>query len=112
LVTATLTPVMKTRTTTEWVDALEAQKIGCGPINTLKEVFADPHVQARGTVLEMDHGSGATVKVIANPVKLSATPPTYRSAPPVLGEHTEEVLSGLLGLSAQEIAALREKSIL
>ena len=112
LVTATLTPVMETRTTTEWVEALEAQKIGCGPINTLKEVFADPHVQARGTVLEMDHGSGATVKVIANPVKLSATPPTYRSAPPVLGEHTEEVLSGLLGLSAQEIAALREKAIL
>ena len=112
LVTQTLTPVMKTRTTTEWVEALEAQKIGCGPINTLKDVFADPHVNARNMTLEMDHGSGAKVKVIANPVKLSATPPTYRSAPPVLGEHTEEVLSGLLGMSAEEIAALREKSIL
>jgi len=112
LVTATLTPVMKTRTTTEWVAALEAQKIGCGPINTLAEVFADPHVQARGMTLEMAHGSGATVKVIANPVKLSATPPTYRSAPPVLGEHTEEVLSGLLGMGAEEIAALRGKAIL
>ncbi len=112
LVTQTLTPVMKTRTTTEWVEALEAQKIGCGPINTLKDVFADPHVNARNMTLEMDHGSGAKVKVIANPVKLSATPPTYRSAPPVLGEHTEEVLSGLLGMSAEEIAALRAKSIL
>ncbi|MBR0673513.1 CaiB/BaiF CoA transferase family protein [Neoroseomonas soli] len=112
LVTQTLTPLMKTRTTVEWVDALEAQKIGCGPINTLKDVFADPHVQARDMVLEMQHGSGATVKVVANPVKLSATPPTYRSAPPVLGEHTEEVLSGLLGMTAEEIAALRSKSIL
>ncbi len=112
LVTATLTPVMKTRTTTEWVEALEAQKIGCGPINTLADVFADPHVQAREMTLEMQHGSGATVKVIANPVKLSATPPTYRSAPPVLGEHTEEVLSGLLGMTAEEIAALRAKAIL
>ena len=112
LVTATLTPVMKTRTTAEWVDALEAQKIGCGPINTLADVFADPHVQAREMTLEMDHGSGARVKVIANPVKLSATPPTYRIAPPVLGEHTEEVLSGLLGMTAGEIAALRAKAIL
>lgn len=112
LVTATLTPVMKTRTTTEWVEALEAQKIGCGPINTLADVFADPHVQAREMTLEMDHGSGARVKVIANPVKLSATPPTYRSAPPVLGEHTEQVLSGVLGMGAAEIAALRAKGIL
>ncbi|MBR0649942.1 CoA transferase [Roseomonas terrae] len=112
LVTQTLTPVMKTRTTVEWVEALEAQKIGCGPINTLKDVFADPHVQARNMTLEMDHGSGATVKVIANPVKLSATPPTYRSAPPVLGEHTDAVLSGILGMGEAEIAALRAKGIL
>jgi crotonobetainyl-CoA:carnitine CoA-transferase CaiB-like acyl-CoA transferase len=112
LVTATLTPVMQSRTTIEWVAALEAEKIGCGPINTLADVFADPHVQARGMTLEMQHGSGATVKVIANPVKLSATPPTYRIAPPVLGEHTEEVLSGLLGMTAAEIAALRARAIL
>jgi crotonobetainyl-CoA:carnitine CoA-transferase CaiB-like acyl-CoA transferase len=112
LVTQTLTPLMKTRTTTEWVEALEALKIGCGPINTLKDVFADPHVQARNMTLEMPHGSGTTVKVIANPVKLSATPPTYRSAPPVLGEHTDAVLSGLLGMSAAEIDALRAKGIL
>lgn len=112
LVTQTLTPLMKSRTTTEWVDALEALKIGCGPINTLKDVFADPHVQARNMTLEMDHGSGATVKVIANPVKLSATPPTYRSAPPVLGEHTDAVLTGLLGMSAAEIDTLRAKGVL
>ncbi|MCA3337034.1 MAG: CoA transferase [Roseomonas sp.] len=112
LVTDTLTPVMKSKTTAEWIDALEALKIGCGPINTLEQVFADPHVQAREMVVEMAHGSGETVKVIANPVKLSATPPSYRSPPPVLGEHTEEVLASVLKMSASDIAALREKGIL
>ena len=111
LVTDTLTPVMKSKTTAEWIDALEALKIGCGPINTLEQVFADPHVQAREMVVEMAHGSGETVKVIANPVKLSATPPSYRSAPPVLGEHTEDVLTSVLKMSASDIAALKEKGI-
>ena len=112
LVTDTLTPVMKSKTTAEWIDALEALKIGCGPINTLEQVFADPHVQAREMVVEMAHGSGETVKVIANPVKLSATPPSYRSAPPVLGEHTDDVLASVLKMSTSDIAALREKGIL
>ena len=112
LVTDTLTPVMKSKTTAEWIDALEALKIGCGPINTLEQVFADPHVQARDMVVEMAHGSGEKVKVIANPVKLSATPPSYRSAPPVLGEHTNAVLTDVLKMSAAEIAALKDKGIL
>jgi crotonobetainyl-CoA:carnitine CoA-transferase CaiB-like acyl-CoA transferase len=111
LVTDTLTPVMQARTTADWVEALEAQKIGCGPINKLSEVFSDPHVQARGVVVELEHASGEKVKVIANPVRLSATPADYRVPPPLLGEHAEEVLSGLLGMSAAEIAALREKGI-
>jgi len=112
LVTDTLTPVMKSKTTAEWIDALEALKIGCGPINTLEQVFADPHVQAREMVVDMAHGSGEKVKVIANPVKLSATPPSYRSAPPVLGEHTNAVLTDVLKMSAAEIAALKDKGIL
>ncbi len=111
LVTQTLTPVMKSRTTSEWVEALEALKIGCGPINTLKDVFADPHVIAREMVVKMQHASGQEIEVIANPVKLSATPPDYRSPPPVLGEHSESVLTRLLGMSGAEIAALREKGI-
>ncbi|MBP0492290.1 CaiB/BaiF CoA transferase family protein [Pararoseomonas indoligenes] len=110
LVTDTLTPVMKSRTTKDWVAALEAAKIGCGPINTLKDVFADPQVQARGVIVEMDHASGERVQVIANPVRLSATPPSYRSAAPVLGQHTEEVLAGL-GMGAAEIAKLRADGI-
>jgi crotonobetainyl-CoA:carnitine CoA-transferase CaiB-like acyl-CoA transferase len=112
LVTDTLTPVMKSKTTAEWIEALEALKIGCGPINTLEQVFADPHVKAREMVVEMAHGSGETVQVIANPVKLSATPPSYRSAPPVLGEHTNAVLTDVLKMSTAEIAALKEKGIL
>ena len=111
LVTDTLTPLMRTRTTAEWVEKLEALKIGCGPINTLEQVFADPHVQARGCVVEMPHASGETVKVIANPVRLSATPPAYNSAPPLLGQHTAEVLGGVLGMGEAEIAALKEKGI-
>ncbi len=110
-VTEALTPVMQSRTTAEWVEALEARKIGCGAINRLSDVFADPHVVARGCVVELEHGSGERVKVIANPVRLSATPADYRVPPPQLGEHSEEVLSGLLGISAEELAALKAKGV-
>ena len=112
LVTDTLTPVMKMKTTADWVERLEALKIGCGPINTLKEVFADPQVQARGVVREMQHGSGTTVKVIANPVRLSGTPPEYRLPPPLLGEHTEDVLRERLGFDEARLAGLREKGVI
>jgi crotonobetainyl-CoA:carnitine CoA-transferase CaiB-like acyl-CoA transferase len=111
LVTDTLTPLMRTRRTTEWVEALEALKIGCGPINTLEQVFADPHVQARGMVVEMEHPTGP-IEVIANPVRLSGTPADYRRPPPVLGEHNDEVLRGLLGMDEAEVAALRAKGVM
>jgi crotonobetainyl-CoA:carnitine CoA-transferase CaiB-like acyl-CoA transferase len=112
--TATLTPVMQRFSTREWVGRLEALKIGCGPINRLSEVFADPHVLARGMVVDMARpgADGGAVKVVANPVKLSATPAAYRIAPPALGEHTEAVLGGMLGMDAAEIAALREKGVI
>jgi crotonobetainyl-CoA:carnitine CoA-transferase CaiB-like acyl-CoA transferase len=111
LVTDTLTPLMRTRRTTEWVEALEALKIGCGPINTLEQVFADPHVQARGMVVEMEHPTGP-IEVIANPVRLSGTPADYRRPPPVLGEHNDEVLRGLLGMDEAAVAALRAKGVM
>jgi crotonobetainyl-CoA:carnitine CoA-transferase CaiB-like acyl-CoA transferase len=112
LVTDTLTPVMQRHATIWWVDRLEALKIGCGPINKLSEVFADPHVIARQTVREMAHSSGRMVKVIANPVRLSETPADYRIAPPLLGEHTDTVLSERLGLDAASLAVLREKGVI
>ena len=82
------------------------------PVGPPIEVFDDPHVVARGMVLEMAHGSGAKVKVIANPVRLSETPPDYRIGPPMLGEHTEEILGDLLGFDAEELAGLREKGVI
>jgi crotonobetainyl-CoA:carnitine CoA-transferase CaiB-like acyl-CoA transferase len=112
LVTETLTPVMQAHPTAWWVEKLESLKIGGGPINRLSQVFADPQVQARGMVVTMPHPKSATgIEVVANPVKLSATPPDYRLPPPLLGEHTEEVLGELLGMSASEVAALREQGV-
>ncbi|MDA8251929.1 MAG: CaiB/BaiF CoA-transferase family protein, partial [Rhodospirillales bacterium] len=113
LVTETLAPVLRAQPTAWWVERLERLSIGGGPINRLSEVFADPQVQARGMVVEMPHptADGGKVKVLANPVRLSATPPDYRIPPPLLGQHTEQVLGGLLGLTAAEIAGLRQRGI-
>jgi len=113
LVTDTLTPVMQGHGTDWWVERLEALKIGCGPINTLEKVFADPHVQARGVVVEMPHAATPDgVKVIANPVRLSETPADYHLPPPVLGQHTDEVLGERLGFSAERMAALRAAGVI
>jgi len=113
LVIDTLTPVMKTRTTAEWVDRLEALKIGCGPINTLRDVFADPQARARGVIVHMPHAATAKgVDVLANPVRLSGTPPDYRLPPPLLGQHTDEVLSERLSFDDVKLAALRENGVI
>ena len=112
LVTDTLTPVLQGHPTGWWIDRLEALKIGCGPINRLAEVFADPQVIARGMLREMTHDAGVPVKVIANPVRLSETPVDYRHAPPLLGGQTDAVLGGLLGLDAARLAKLREAGVI
>ncbi len=113
LVTETLNEITRRHPSRYWLENLEKRNIGCGPINTLKEVFEDPHVQARDMVLEMEHPATgkAPVRLIANPIRLSETPVTYRHAPPTLGQHTDEVLAELLGLDAQEIAGLRERGV-
>ena len=97
------------RTTDEWVAAMEAAGVPCGPINTLDRVFADPHVQARGTRVEMPHPLAQDVALVANPIRLSESPVQYRNAPPTLGQHTEAVLSDWLAATAMEIDALRTK---
>jgi crotonobetainyl-CoA:carnitine CoA-transferase CaiB-like acyl-CoA transferase len=79
------------RTTAEWVSALEQADVPCGPVNRLDEVFADPQVQARGIQVDLPHPLG-TVATVASPVRLSATPVQYRRPPPLLGQHTQEVL--------------------
>lgn len=75
-----------TRTTAAWIATLEAAGVPCGPINRMADVFADPQVVARDMVRMLDHPVAGTVPTVANPLRLSATPVTYRSAPPVLGE--------------------------
>jgi crotonobetainyl-CoA:carnitine CoA-transferase CaiB-like acyl-CoA transferase len=106
---ATLVPliaaVMKTRTRSDWLAALEAAKVPSGPINDLAEVFADPQVQARGMTVALPHPLAEEVRLVASPIKLSRTPVRYRSAPPLLGQHTHEVLRGF-GLRDDELAAL------
>ncbi|GAB7537699.1 CaiB/BaiF CoA transferase family protein [Burkholderia sp. 3C] len=95
-----------------WIAALEAAGVPCGPINDLGEVFENEQVVARGLQVELPHPSGTPVKLVRNPVKMSATPPEARSAPPLLGEHTDEVLRELLGYDDAAIAALRGKGAL
>ncbi len=113
LVTDTLAPVLKQHPTGWWIERLEALKIGCGPINTLAEVFADPQMQAREAVVTMPHAASPEgVKVIANPVRLSETPADYRIPPPLLGEHTDMVLHERLGLSDARLAELRSKGVI
>ena len=101
-----LNAMTKTRTTTQWVAALEGAGVPCGPINDIGAVFADPQVRARSMRIEMPHPTSGTVPLVANPLRLSRTPATYRSAPPTLGVHTHEVLRDRLGLSAAEIERL------
>jgi crotonobetainyl-CoA:carnitine CoA-transferase CaiB-like acyl-CoA transferase len=112
LLTTMLTPLLRRETTHWWVTRLEVLNIGCGPINTLKDVFADPQIKARNVVREMAHSSGATVKVIANPIRLSETPADYRLPPPLLGEHTVEILRDRLGLGETELTKLREQKVI
>ncbi|MFJ3471263.1 CaiB/BaiF CoA transferase family protein [Pseudomonas sp. NPDC090201] len=100
------------KTTTQWVEALERAGVPCGPINDVSQVFADPQVQARGLKVELPHALGGTVPQVASPIRLSGTPVEYRRAPPLLGEHTLEVLTSVLGLSDQAVMALREAGVL
>ncbi|MDB5980416.1 MAG: CoA-transferase [Pseudomonas sp.] len=100
------------KTTAEWVSQLEQAGVPCGPINDLAQVFADPQVQARGLAVNIPHALAGTVPQVASPIRLSETPVEYRFAPPLLGEHTLEVLGRVLGLDGDAVAALREAGVL
>lgn len=99
------------KTTAEWVGQLEAAGVPCGPINDLAQVFQDPQVIERGLALHLPHALAGSVPQVASPIRLSDTPVEYRRAPPLLGEHTEAVMTELLGLDADTIARLRHAGV-
>lgn len=102
----------KMRTTTEWISTLEACSVPCGPINTLRQVFADPQVVHREMQVRMPHPSAGEISVIANPIRLSRTPVEYRNAPPALGADTKDALESLLGLDSLRMDALKRSSVI
>jgi crotonobetainyl-CoA:carnitine CoA-transferase CaiB-like acyl-CoA transferase len=106
--TAALGAIMRARTTAEWVAALEAADVPCGPINTLDQVYADPQVVARNAVEVATRAAGTAMKLAASPVRMSATPPLTRAAPPALGQDTEQVLRELLCLGDTDLDALKK----
>jgi crotonobetainyl-CoA:carnitine CoA-transferase CaiB-like acyl-CoA transferase len=104
--------VTATRTTAEWVKSFEAVGVPCGPINTIAQVFEDPHVKERGTAISVPHPVGGQIPLVANPIRLSETPIEYRMAPPLLGQHTGEVLREVLGLDEQRMSDLRNRKVI
>jgi len=102
---------IKTRPRADWLAALENAKVPCGAINNLAEAFADPQVQAREMTVAMGHPLSDKLRLVASPIKLSATPVQYRHAPPLLGQHTDELLAEL-GWGADEIQALKDQQVI
>ena len=107
-----LETVMKTRAKADWLSALEAAKVPCGAINSLDEVFADPQVQARGMVTHWQHPLRADLPLVSSPIKLEKTPVRTDRPPPMLGQHTDEVLGELLGVDAARLATLRDRQVI
>ena len=112
-VTDALNEITAAKPVAWWIENLEKNKIGCGPINSLEQVFDDPQVRAREMVIEMAHPAtgGRPAKLIASPIKMSQTPVSYRQSPPTLGQHTEDVLREYLDMSDADVADLRARGV-
>ncbi len=104
--------IMLQKSSAQWLEALNSKGIPCGPINNIGEVFDDPQVKFRGLRLELEHPLAGSVASVANPIRLSQTPIEYRQAPPLLGQHTDEVLGRLLSLDATALKRLRAEGII
>jgi crotonobetainyl-CoA:carnitine CoA-transferase CaiB-like acyl-CoA transferase len=100
------------KTTAQWIEQLESQAVPCGPINRIDQVFADPQVQARGLRVDLPHPLAGTLPLVANPIRYSATPVVMDRAPPLLGQHSNEVLGDWLGLGGDACAQLREDRVI
>ena len=105
--------VTRTRTTAEWIALLEDKAVPCGPINDIAQAFDDDQVKARGLAVSLPRDAGDGIEQIigvASPLRLQATPPVLRHAPPALGQHTDEVLAEM-GIDEKQRAALREAGV-
>ena len=107
-----LEAVMKGRDKADWLAALEAAKVPCGAINSLAEVFADPQVNERGMIARVNHSLQPDLRLVSSPMKLSGTPVQTAQPPPLLGQHTVEVLRELLKCPADQLAALRAGKVI
>jgi len=107
-----LETVMKTRSKADWLAVLEAAKVPCGAINNLAEVFADPQIDARDMVTHWQHPFKNDLPLVSSPIKLSATPVRTDLPPPLLGQHTEEVLRSVLNYSGAQLAELKQKEVI
>jgi len=110
--TRLLQGIFAQRPTQEWLDLLEAAGVPNGPINDVARVFEEPQVKARGVRVELDHPAAGKLPTVASPMRFSGTPLEHRLAPPLLGQHTEEILRERLGRSAAQIAALRAEGVI
>ncbi len=99
------------KTKAQWINLLEAANVPCGPINNFEEVFDNEQVKARGVQIEVPHPSAGSMKLVVSPMRLSETPVEVRLAPPLLGQHTDEILRERLQMDANTIADLQEKGI-
>ena len=109
---AILSEIFMTRTTADWVAALNQADVPCAPVQTIDQVFAAPQVLHRKMLVEVDHPTAGKVKLAGIPVKFSVTPASVRLPPPLLGEHNDEVLASWLCMTDNEIAELKVKKIL
>jgi formyl-CoA transferase len=109
--TRLLNEVFLKRPTKEWIARLEAAGVPCGPINDLSQVFSEPQALARGLRMELPHPSAGKVSLVRSPMRFSQTPVEHGVPPPMLGQHTDEVLMSLLDKTASEVAALRSAGI-
>src|SRR5262249_55234955 len=94
-----------------WLDAIAPAGIPCGPLQTLDQVFTDPQLLGRDMVWTVAHPTAGEVQLVGSPLKLSETPVAGRTHPPLLGEHTDEVLTVVLGYSAEQVTQLREQGV-
>ena len=106
---AKIEPHFLRRSTAEWMERLEAGRIPCSPVQTMDEALAHPQVAAMDMLMPVPDGRGGTVTLCGVPLSLSETPAMRNGRPPDLGEHTDAILSGELGLTADQIAALRQE---